>query len=93
MSTIHLLRNWILLGKQVELKPINCSLITLFENALTEMEEEPSPKMLLKSVVGNHVLCDTFIRALDLAEDPAIQYLMLEMIICSLELCRSRKSI
>jgi hypothetical protein len=91
--TMHLLRKWILLGKQVEHKPMSCNYITLLEYALTEMEEEPNPKVLFKSVVGNDVLCDTFIRTLDLAEDPAIQYLMLEMIICSLELCRSSESI
>ena len=67
----------------------NSSLIALLENALIEIEEEPKPKTVFTSFVGNHVLCDTFIRRLDLAEDPVIQYLMLEIIICTLELCRS----
>jgi hypothetical protein len=84
--TIRCLRTWMLLGQH---NPISSGFTTFLENALTEVEEEPKPKMLFKSVLGNHVLCDTFIRTLDLAEDPAIQYLMLEIIICSLELCRS----
>jgi hypothetical protein len=74
-----------LLGKHTT---VNSRLITLLENALSEVEEEPNPKTVFTSVLGNHILCDTFIRKLDLAEDPTIQYLMLEMIICSIELCR-----
>ncbi len=83
--TIRCLRT-MLLGQH---NPFSSGFTTFLENALTEVEEEPKPKILFKSVLGNHVLCETFIRTLDLAEDPAIQYLMLEIIICSLELCRS----
>ena len=84
------LQSWILLEKDRRL----FEWIKLLENVLTDMEEEtPFMQSCRIRVLGDEMFCAKFIRRLALVEDPAIQYLMLEMIINCIELCRTGKDL
>ena len=88
MRNFRQLRNLVLMDKSW---PRASNLAHALETELADLEDGSRRQDDNLSIFGDELFCATWIRRMHLIQDPNVQYLMLELIICGLRLCISGK--